>query len=94
MNRNDLVVAGLRLYGLYLFVNAILGVMDLAPILNRGIDRDGVAGCQVAKVGLMMLIGLILFFGAPRAMDWLHNRDEVAMLAKKSTRRDRPSSGL
>ena len=50
MNRNDWVIVGLRLYGLYLFVNGILDVVDLQHFTS---------GAQLLKGLLMILIGLI-----------------------------------
>jgi hypothetical protein len=90
MNRDDWVVVGMRLYGLYLVVNAILGVMDLAQGLSLGPTN---MGWQVVKVGLRGLIGLILFLGAPGVMNWLKRKDDVVAQADKLKQPDRPQAG-
>lgn len=73
MNRNDWVLVGMRLYGLYLFVDGVLSLPGVFATLPTNV---GVM--LVIRAGLACLIGAGLFLGAPSVLRWLDRKDARA----------------
>ena len=83
MNRNDWVLVGMRLYGLYLLVEGVLSLPGVfaGAAMPTELRWHNVGVMLVIRVGLAGLIGAGLFLGAPSILRWLDRKDARAELA-------------
>jgi len=77
---------GMRLYGLYLLVDGVLSLpAALAPAaMSAELHGTPLAWILAVRMGLSLLLGAVLFLGAPSILRWLAGKDERAALADDS----------
>ena len=95
MNRNDWLLVGMRLFGLYLLVEGVLSLPAVftpaATAMLAGFPWAFSSLILAMRAGLTLLLGAVLFIGAPSIQRWLVRKDERAELAEDSLQPDRPS---
>lgn len=90
MKREDWVTVGLRLYGAYLVINALLTAVALLLGASASADYDfgDVAADVVRTSGLtaafQLLCGAVLFFGGASLAHWTGAKDARVLDAKAS----------
>ena len=80
MNRNDWVFVGIRLYGMYLLVDALIIGLDAMRASSR------TSGWLVAKLIVMLVVGGALFFGTRLINAWLEHKDDALARAEHAAR--------
>ena len=85
MNRNDWVFVGMRLFGLFLVVQSILGMPDV--LMASRLGWAGV-GTPLLSAALSMLTGVVLLLGAPWILGWFEEKDARLKLPNKPIQTD------
>jgi hypothetical protein len=80
MNRNDWVFVGIRLYGMYLLVDAVLSSIDAMRASGHS------SGWQVARLIVMFILALVLFIGTSLLVSWLQRKDDALARADHAAR--------
>lgn len=92
MNRNDWVFVGIRLFGLFLVVCAILGLVGLSLSFSSTDTMASSAG-ELIMIAAIALMGLMLLLGAPGIVSWLQRKDDALAPSAKRTQTDWVSGG-